>query len=97
MDSYSVEAKRAYKIFPPSPQETGQPLASSWTAEVTELIAAGADIAAVDAGVKSALAHALDRGLERIPEVLRRASYWVIVPVRRRPLAVPPTVKCLWR
>ena len=61
------------------------------------LIAAGADIVAVDAGVRSALADALDRGLERIPEVLRRASLWVIVPVRRRPLAVPPTVKCLWR
>ena len=56
---------------PTSPQEIGQLLASSWTAEVIGLlIAAGADIAAVDAGVKSALAHALDRGLE----VLRRAS-----------------------
>lgn len=43
--------------------------------EVTELlIAAGADIAAVDAGGKTALAHALEIVLERIPEVLRRVG-----------------------
>lgn len=42
-------------------------------AEVTELlIAAGADLAATDAEGKTALRHALDRGLERITEMLRR-------------------------
>lgn len=41
--------------------------------EVTELlIAAGADLEATDAGGKTALAHALERGLPRIIEVLRR-------------------------
>ncbi len=42
-------------------------------AEVTELlIAAGADLRAMDAKGKSALAHAQERGLLRIQEVLRR-------------------------
>jgi cytohesin len=42
-------------------------------AEVTEiLLAAGADINATDAQGKTALAHALERDLERIPEVLRK-------------------------
>src|SRR5438874_2419434 len=42
-------------------------------AEATELlIAAGADLAATDAGGKTALAHAQERGLNRITEVLRR-------------------------
>jgi ankyrin repeat protein len=42
-------------------------------AEVTELlIHAGADIGAVDANGKTALAHAQERGLTRIQEVLRR-------------------------
>jgi ankyrin repeat protein len=41
--------------------------------EVTEqLIAAGADIAATDANGKTALAHARERGLARIEDVLRR-------------------------
>jgi ankyrin repeat protein len=41
--------------------------------EVTELlIAAGADVNATDAAGKTALAHALERGLTRIPAVLRR-------------------------
>jgi ankyrin repeat protein len=41
--------------------------------EVTELlIAAGADLNAVDATGKTALAHALERGLTRITAVLRR-------------------------
>jgi ankyrin repeat protein len=41
--------------------------------EVTELlISAGADITAVDAHGKTALHHALERGLKKIPEVLRR-------------------------
>lgn len=41
--------------------------------EVTELlISAGADIAATDAHGKTALAHAKERGLVRIEEVLRR-------------------------
>src|SRR5207247_9726529 len=40
---------------------------------VTELLlAAGADIDATDAAGKTALAHALERGLTRISEVLRR-------------------------
>ena len=62
VDPYSLRELKQNghtSFFPTSPQETGQPLASSWTAEVAELlIAAGADIAAVDAGVKFALAHA---------------------------------------
>ena len=42
-------------------------------AEVTELLlAAGADINATDAEGKTALVHALEGGLQRIPEVLRR-------------------------
>jgi ankyrin repeat protein len=42
-------------------------------AEVTELlIAAGADLTATDARDKTALAHATERGLSRITEVLRR-------------------------
>ena len=42
-------------------------------AEVTELlINAGADLAAVDANGKTALAHAREYGLIRIQEVLRR-------------------------
>jgi ankyrin repeat protein len=41
--------------------------------EVTELlISAGADIAAVDAKEKTALNHAVERGLKKIEEVLRR-------------------------
>jgi uncharacterized protein len=41
--------------------------------EATELlIAAGADLNATDAGGKTALAHALERGLPRITSVLRR-------------------------
>lgn len=42
-------------------------------AEVTELlIKAGADINAADARGKTALTHALERELKRIPEILRR-------------------------
>jgi len=41
--------------------------------EVTELlISAGADITAVDAHGKTALSHAVERGLKKIQEVLRR-------------------------
>ena len=44
-------------------------------AEVTELlVAAGADIDAVDAGGKTALTHARERSLERILKVLRRVG-----------------------
>jgi len=44
-------------------------------AEVTELLlAAGADINATDAEGKTALVHALEGDLQRIPEVLRRHS-----------------------
>ena len=61
VDPYSLRELKQNghtSFFPTSPQETGQPSASSWIAEAELLIAAGADIAAVDAGVKSALAHA---------------------------------------